>query len=373
MSDLNILHGREDLNQNNGQQVFKQITSTLDDIKNRLDVSASLVGATGSGLATEVTLQEVSSKLADLKTYTDQLESYVDGLEGLTQQIVDATDNIEPLISSTNTVLSNIYDAIDTVETLLGTANTTAGSILTAVDQLEGFTDELEGKLDTLTTFLQGRIDVNLSTRASESTLSAFKSENNINIGTSNTILTAIYGALGIVDTDLNTFATQNHTDILSVQGKLDTIHSDQLTIQSILQAATGYLQSIDLGIPASLGQNTMANSMPVVISNDQTPVAIKNPQTGTTIQFSQVINTSNVSIPATGGGGDISEVLVRCATDNIPNTKRLYYSFDGGLTFGSLSPGEFIGWAPRGSLKQIIVKASTTSVSGEFIVNREP
>lgn len=67
-------------------------------------------------------LDEIKTKLEDIRTYTD---------------------NLELLITSLN-------EYVDGLETLLSTANFTQSSIAGFVDQLEGFVDGIEPKFDTL-------------------------------------------------------------------------------------------------------------------------------------------------------------------------------------------------------------------------------
>lgn len=91
----------------------------------------------------------------------------------------------------------------------------------------------------------------------------------------------------------------------------------------------------------------------------------------GSTAQYASTVGTSPVSLPAVAGD-ILAYALVRCGTDNTPNNKRLLYSFDGGVTFGTLSPGEFVGWPLRGGVTQIQVKGNTAAVAYEVLLNFE-
>lgn len=61
-------------------------------------------------------------------------------------------------------------------------------------------------------------------------------------------------------------------------------------------------LASIDAGIPASLGQKTMANSMPVVVASDQSAL----PVTGTFFQATQPVSIA-AAVPVTDNGGSLT------------------------------------------------------------------
>ena len=90
----------------------------------------------------------------------------------------------------------------------------------------------------------------------------------------------------------------------------------------------------------------------------------------GTTTQFASTVGTSATLVPASAGT-NISEILIRCSTDNSPITKRLLWSLDN-VTYHTLAPGEFIGWEPQGTLTQIYLKGNVAAVSYEVIMNRE-
>jgi len=91
----------------------------------------------------------------------------------------------------------------------------------------------------------------------------------------------------------------------------------------------------------------------------------------GTTAQFSGSVGTASTAVPAVAGA-PITEVLVRCASDNTPVTKRLLVSFDSGTTWLTLSPGEYIGWGFKNLPTQIYIKGSVASVAYEIVMNRE-
>ena len=92
----------------------------------------------------------------------------------------------------------------------------------------------------------------------------------------------------------------------------------------------------------------------------------------GSTGQFASTVGAAPISLPAVAGNV-VAYALVRCGTDNSPNTKRLLYSFDGGVTFGTLSAGEFVGWPLRGGITQIQIKGNAAGVLYEVMLNFEP
>ena len=92
----------------------------------------------------------------------------------------------------------------------------------------------------------------------------------------------------------------------------------------------------------------------------------------GSTSQYASTVGTSQIPLPP-AAGAIIAYAFFRCASDNSPITKRLLYSLDGGVTFGTLSPGEYVGWPVRGGLTQVIIKGNVAAVAYEVILNHEP
>lgn len=90
----------------------------------------------------------------------------------------------------------------------------------------------------------------------------------------------------------------------------------------------------------------------------------------GTTTQYAGTATTSPVLVPSVAGGR-IAELLVRCDSDNTPNTERLLWSLDN-ITYHKLAPGEFVGWTLKDNITQIYVKGTTAAVDYEIILNRE-
>lgn len=84
-----------------------------------------------NGAATAAYQEEQNTKLEEIKTKLEDLRSYTDNLE---------------------TLLTNLNGYVDGLEALLVTANATQTSVADFVDQLEEFVDGIETKLDALNT-----------------------------------------------------------------------------------------------------------------------------------------------------------------------------------------------------------------------------
>lgn len=90
----------------------------------------------------------------------------------------------------------------------------------------------------------------------------------------------------------------------------------------------------------------------------------------GSTVHYSGTASTVEANIP-TVADKVISEVFFKCDFQT-PNTKKCLISFDGGTGWLTLDVGEMIGWSQKGKRTQIKVKANTTGVTYQAIVNYE-
>lgn len=90
----------------------------------------------------------------------------------------------------------------------------------------------------------------------------------------------------------------------------------------------------------------------------------------GSTDQYAGTVGLTSIAVP-TVAGDPIATCLVRCPAQT-PSTVRLSYSFDN-VTFHDLSPGEYIGWSPKGNKTQVYLKANAAGVKYEVVLNREP
>lgn len=90
----------------------------------------------------------------------------------------------------------------------------------------------------------------------------------------------------------------------------------------------------------------------------------------GSTSQYAGTVGTTPIQVPAIAGN-PIATALVRCANQT-PTSRRLLYSFNG-ITYHSLSPGEFILWPLKGNVTQIYLQGNTADVQYEVTLNQEP
>lgn len=103
----------------------------------------------------------------------------------------------------------------------------------------------------------------------------------------------------------------------------------------------------------------------------DAMPEFEQTDQLGSTDEFSSSVGTTAVKVPPTAGN-DIEEIGIRCAVDQPPNT-RLEYSYDG-INYRRLRVGESREDEPRGSIKQVWVRAAGSGITTckyEIIMNR--
>lgn len=157
----------------------------------------------------------IETNTGDTVTALNIISTTLTTIAGYVDGLEGFSDGLETLIGTTNTLITTLNGYTDGLEALIGTTNTALTTLQGYVDGLEGFTDGLE----TL-------------------------------IGTTNSTLTT-----------LGTYVDGLETLITSTNTKLDTMITS--------------LGNIDTGIPAALGQTTMANSMPVVIASNQTDLPV--------------------------------------------------------------------------------------------------
>lgn len=108
----------------------------------------------------------------------------------------------------------------------------------------------------------------------------------------------------------------------------------------------------------------------PAALAVDLMPAFELQDLDGSTAHFSGTVGTSAIALP-TVAGNIISEVVIKCPFQT-PVTKTLKVSFDGGTSFFTLDPGEFIGWSAKGSLRQIYIKGGVAGVTYDILLNRE-
>lgn len=104
---------------------------------------------------------------------------------------------------------------------------------------------------------------------------------------------------------------------------------------------------------------------------SNQAPNFEQIDQQGSLTMHSGTVGTSPVSLPAVAST-DLIEVSIYLPWDAVPASKRLLYSFDGGVTFFTLEPGDSIDKTLRGGIKQIQIKGSVASVEYEVTIDKE-
>lgn len=179
----------------------------------------------------------------------------------------DATISGDVVVSDIN--ITHVDDSIRLGDgTQLVTATVDAGKVgldVNIINDVELTIDAADGDniaisdgVDTLEINADGSINVNANISATDLDIRNLTfATDKVDVSGSNVVVSA---------TDLDIRNLSNITDSVSVPGVATEAKQDtQITI----------LNTIASGIPISLGQTTMANSMPVTIANNQTPIPV--------------------------------------------------------------------------------------------------
>jgi hypothetical protein len=86
------------------------------------------------------------------------------------------------------------------------------------------------------------------------------------------------------------------------------------------------------------------------------------------TLQGSGSVGLTPVQFPSTPGF-DLIAVYIQCRVQ-FPSTKRLLYSFDGGVTYSELAPGGAVAWEPK-DIQQVFLQGNAPGVFYDILVNR--
>ena len=209
------------------------------------------------GAATEATL-------ANIKTAVEVIDNFISGSRGLVTEdnsaaIKTAVETIDNFISGSRGLVTEdnsaaILAALGTIITSLAGTLTISGSVTA-----------------------NAGTNLNTSALALEATLQSVKTaveliDDAIYSDGSGTVVKGI-AILGQDGTNPQAIKTDSNGEL-----QIDVLSSALPTGASTLaeqQSQTTLLTSIDGGIPAALGQTTMANSMPVVIASNQSPVDV--------------------------------------------------------------------------------------------------
>jgi hypothetical protein len=91
----------------------------------------------------------------------------------------------------------------------------------------------------------------------------------------------------------------------------------------------------------------------------------------GKTLTLVGTVTNTQQLFPAQASNA-VQSLSVRCSGDQT-TSNRLLFSLDGGQNFITLSPGEAFSVAPRGILRQIMLKAKAATTAYELVLNTIP
>ena len=239
--------------------------------------------ASGAGLATSAkqdtgnaSLSSIDGKMTDLKTYTDGLEGFTDGLETLigttnttlttlnayVDQLEGYTDGLEGALVTTNTNTGNSATSLSSIDTKL-TSQATAANQTTMIGHLDG----VEGTLSTIDTDT-GSIDSKLGTLGQKNMA-----------GSAPVVLASDQAAIPVTanaGTNLNTslLALETGGNLATIAGKDFATQTTLSTIDTDTGNIATSTSSID-GKLGTLGQKAMVGSAPVVLASDQAAIPV--------------------------------------------------------------------------------------------------
>ncbi len=94
------------------------------------------------------------------------------------------------------------------------------------------------------------------------------------------------------------------------------------------------------------------------------------NPNAPTEVlQFTGSVTTSPTNFPAVAGN-DLVDISILSRIQS-PSSKRLLFSFDAGVTFSELAPGQSFSWNLNSAISQIQLKSSVDTCDFDLIMNR--
>jgi len=135
--------------------------------------------------------------------------------------------------------------------------------------------------------------------------------------------------------------------------------------------------------MPLSNTTRGRENEKFLLTSNDKTAVRVATESTdpldvtdspntsGTTIQFNSTATAAGVTLPDVAGNDIFLSLVINQETKI---NRNLEFSFDGGTIFTEIKSGGFVGWPPKGSVTQVVIRrTASTSVDVDFdlILNR--
>lgn len=180
----------------------------------------------------------------------------------------------------------------------------------------------LEVELDALTPPTRPDPDNVLVAGSEDGTKTGLKhalrvdSELDLRVGISdgaNKAVVNIGGELAVIDQ-----LTRNKLDTI-ITSLATTLNVSDSAAQALLTTIIAGLASIDAGIPASLGQTNMANSMPVTIANNQSPIPVVASLGDEPIKISGTIDGTPGGVEYTFVNNRVAQILA--AKDNRSGT----------------------------------------------------
>ncbi len=299
--------------------------------------------------ASDTSLTDIKTKLDTLIAATDTLEGNTDGVEGLLtsirdyvdtvetklQAIADNTDGLEGFTDGIETLLTAIRDYVDTVEGLLSDVSTATNQGL-EITQLTA----IAGSVDTLETKLQSLIDQIGEVQASPTT---------------NTVQDRLKG--------LQTTLTAINSNTDQLEGFVDGLEALETAIGDNTDTLEAKLQAIadnTDNLPTSLGQQTMAASLPVVLPSNQS-LTITGPIT-TTPAYQTLTDTITAAADSvTAVVQQYTQVLVQISGTYSGATIFFEQSFDGG-TFWFTCPLTTLNNTPSQAIGSVTPGANATA-----------
>jgi hypothetical protein len=267
---------------------LENITVTIDnanlDVRDLTHVSDSIRLGDGTTL-TEVTANK------ELKVHDEDALVQLTAIAGFVNDLEGYTDGLETLVTSSNTKL-------DTINTNLGS--------------LSGYVDGLEGLLTTL----------NAKDFATETTLAALSAKLNSDYGASTgAIRTAsqIGNTTGAADFNSGVTGAQTLRVSVATDSGLATAANQATEIIS--------LSSID-GKLNSLGQKTMAGSVPITLASDQTVIDVSETLSSGGLEAEITVGTTPVEVKV-----GVSKLAGRVLITAQPVDADMWWGYTSGVT----------------------------------------
>lgn len=315
--------------------------SAINAITAQLDVDLST-------RASEVTLNALNSKFSTLGQKT--MGNSVPVVIASDQSAIPISGTVTATIAGVATAakqdtqilqLTDIENNTDGIEALLTTIESNQlpnnhNVVVTSSALPTGAaTSALQTSGNASLTSIDSDFDVALSTRASESTLSALSAKFN-SLGqktmtnSAPVVLSSDQSAIPVTQSGVwstgRTWALSSGTDsVAAVQSGTWNINNVTGTISLPTGAATSALQTtgntslsnIDTKLPATLGQKTMANSLAIVIASDQS--AVPSSQSGTW-NINNVTGTVSLPTGAATSANQTTQITSLQLIDNLPH-----------------------------------------------------